>query len=156
MADYEGEPERAWDEYQWERFLQQQEGKAEKYMQLLEEYLDDAKAVIGIGDDVLDVVDGGGQRALERRGDASRHLVRRQAGVLPDHPDHGDPDVGKDVGRRTQRSQRADDQEKQRQHDKRIGPAQRNTYQCDHRRSIPGARRRTGIGAVMANSFGLI
>ena len=41
MADYEGEPERAWDEYQWERFLQQQEGKAEKYMQLLEEYLDD-------------------------------------------------------------------------------------------------------------------
>jgi hypothetical protein len=41
MAGYEGEPERAWDEYQWERFLQQQEGKAEKYMQLLEEYLDD-------------------------------------------------------------------------------------------------------------------
>ena len=41
MAGYEGEPERAWDEYQWEHFLQQQEGKAEKYMQLLEEYLDD-------------------------------------------------------------------------------------------------------------------
>jgi hypothetical protein len=41
MARYEGEPERVWDEYQWERFLQQQEGKAEKYMRLLEEYLDD-------------------------------------------------------------------------------------------------------------------
>jgi len=41
MAGYEGEPERAWDEYQWEHFLQQQESKAEKYMQLLEEYLDD-------------------------------------------------------------------------------------------------------------------
>ena len=41
MAGYEGEPERIWDEYQWERFLQQQEGKAEKYMRLLEEYLDD-------------------------------------------------------------------------------------------------------------------
>jgi hypothetical protein len=41
MAGYDGEPERAWDEYQWERFLQQQEGKAEKYMRLLEEYLDD-------------------------------------------------------------------------------------------------------------------
>jgi hypothetical protein len=41
MAGYEGEPERVWDEYQWERFLQQQEGKAEKYMRLLEEYLDD-------------------------------------------------------------------------------------------------------------------
>jgi len=41
MAGYEGDPERAWDEYQWEHFLQQQESKAEKYMQLLEEYLDD-------------------------------------------------------------------------------------------------------------------
>ena len=41
MAGYEGEPEGVWDEYQWERFLQQQEGKAEKYMRLLEEYLDD-------------------------------------------------------------------------------------------------------------------
>ncbi|HZR04634.1 MAG TPA: hypothetical protein VFA61_02255 [Candidatus Udaeobacter sp.] len=41
MAGHQGEPERVWDEYQWERFLQQQEGKAEKYMRLLEEYLDD-------------------------------------------------------------------------------------------------------------------
>src|SRR5437763_15223552 len=41
MAGYEGEPERVWDEYEWERFLQQQEGKAEKYMRLLKEYLDD-------------------------------------------------------------------------------------------------------------------
>src|SRR6266699_5662082 len=41
MADYEGEPERLWDEYEWERFLQQQDGKTEKYMQLLETYLDD-------------------------------------------------------------------------------------------------------------------
>jgi len=40
MADYEGEPERIWDEYEWERFLQQQDGKTEKYMQLLETYLD--------------------------------------------------------------------------------------------------------------------
>ena len=41
MAGYEGDPECAWDEYQWEHFLQQQESKAEKYMQLLEKYLDD-------------------------------------------------------------------------------------------------------------------
>src|ERR1043166_1148756 len=41
MAGYEGEPERVWDEYEWERFLQQQDSKAEKYMRLLEEYLDD-------------------------------------------------------------------------------------------------------------------
>jgi len=41
MAEYEGEPEGVWDEYEWERFLQQQDGKTEKYMQLLETYLDD-------------------------------------------------------------------------------------------------------------------
>src|SRR5438046_9673773 len=41
MSGDEGEPERVWDEYEWERFLQQQEGKAERYMRLLEEYLDD-------------------------------------------------------------------------------------------------------------------
>src|SRR5205809_3685181 len=41
MAEYEGESERIWDEYEWERFLQQQDGKTEKYMQLLETYLDE-------------------------------------------------------------------------------------------------------------------
>jgi len=41
MADYEGESERMWDEYDWERFLQQQDHKTEQYMQLLEKYLDD-------------------------------------------------------------------------------------------------------------------
>src|SRR5947209_3469708 len=35
------QPERAWDEYEWERFLQQQDRKTEKYMELLEKYLDD-------------------------------------------------------------------------------------------------------------------
>ena len=30
-----------WDEYDWERFLQEQDQKTEKYMQLLETYLDD-------------------------------------------------------------------------------------------------------------------
>src|SRR5882672_1857623 len=41
MAAYEGESEPMWDEYDWERFLQQQDHKTEKYMQLLETYLDD-------------------------------------------------------------------------------------------------------------------
>jgi len=43
MAGEWGEPERMWDEYDWERFLQQQDGKTEKYMQLLETYLDDPR-----------------------------------------------------------------------------------------------------------------
>ncbi len=36
-----GNEERVWDEYDWERFLQQQDRKTEKYMELLEKYLDD-------------------------------------------------------------------------------------------------------------------
>ena len=34
-------PEKVWDEYDWERFLQQQDRKTEKYMELLERYIDD-------------------------------------------------------------------------------------------------------------------
>jgi len=41
MGGFDREPERAWDEYDWERFLQQQDHKTEKYMELLEKYLDD-------------------------------------------------------------------------------------------------------------------
>jgi hypothetical protein len=41
MGGFDHEPERVWDEYDWERFLQQQDHKTEKYMELLERYLDD-------------------------------------------------------------------------------------------------------------------
>ena len=40
MADSE-EPDKIWDEYDWERFLQQQDRKTEKYMELLERFIDD-------------------------------------------------------------------------------------------------------------------
>jgi hypothetical protein len=40
MPGYDNQPDRAWDEYDWERFLQQQDHKTEKYMELLEKYLD--------------------------------------------------------------------------------------------------------------------
>jgi hypothetical protein len=40
MSGYDQEPDRVWDEYEWERFLQQQDHKTEKYMELLEKYLD--------------------------------------------------------------------------------------------------------------------
>jgi hypothetical protein len=33
--------DKIWDEYDWERFLQQQERRTEKYMDLLEKYIDD-------------------------------------------------------------------------------------------------------------------
>src|SRR6185312_14837014 len=40
MGGFDEESERVWDEYDWERFLQQQDHKTEKYMELLETYLD--------------------------------------------------------------------------------------------------------------------
>ncbi|MDP9292439.1 MAG: hypothetical protein M3O82_08765 [Verrucomicrobiota bacterium] len=40
MADHD-HPERVWDEHDWERFLQQQDRKTERYMELLEKYIDD-------------------------------------------------------------------------------------------------------------------
>jgi hypothetical protein len=40
MADLP-EPEEAWDEYAWEKFLQEQERRTGKYMELLERYIDD-------------------------------------------------------------------------------------------------------------------
>ncbi len=42
MRDNDG-PEQIWDEYDWERFLQQQDQKTEKYMELLERYIDDPR-----------------------------------------------------------------------------------------------------------------
>ncbi len=41
MSGFEGEREGIWDEYDWERFLQQQDQRTEKYMELLEKYIDD-------------------------------------------------------------------------------------------------------------------
>lgn len=41
MADPQNEPNGVWDEYDWERFLQEQDRKTERYMDLLEKYMDD-------------------------------------------------------------------------------------------------------------------
>lgn len=39
MAEHDSD--HAWDEYDWERFLQQQDQRTEKYMELIEKYIDD-------------------------------------------------------------------------------------------------------------------
>jgi len=41
MADFDRERDGIWDEYDWERFLQQQDQRTEKYMGVLEKYIDD-------------------------------------------------------------------------------------------------------------------
>ncbi|MEH2584734.1 hypothetical protein V1281_006629 [Nitrobacteraceae bacterium AZCC 2161] len=94
----------------------------------LKEDLDDAEAGIGIRHNMFDVVDRGGQRTFERRGDTTGHLVRRQAGILPDDADHGDTDIRENVGRRAQRGQRSDNQQQQSEHDKGIWPAQGDAH----------------------------
>jgi hypothetical protein len=103
----------------------------------LEEDLDDPDAVIRVGGNVFDIVDGRRQDALKLRGDAAGHLIRRQAGILPDHADHGNADFRKDVGGGAQSGQRADDQQEQREHHESIWPTQRDTDQCCHRAGIP-------------------
>src|SRR5581483_12282770 len=41
MPGFRDERDGVWDEYDWERFLQQQDQRTEKYMELLEKYIDD-------------------------------------------------------------------------------------------------------------------
>ena len=55
--------------------------------------------------DMLDVVDRGRNRALVGRDDPARHVVRRQAGIAPDRRDDRDPDVGKNIRRRSDRGE---------------------------------------------------
>lgn len=78
MADEHQQPERAWDEYEWERFLQQQDRKTERYMELLERYIDDPKRdeIIAremgwnhLVDDEEDDVDALGEDELSELGD---------------------------------------------------------------------------------------
>ena len=103
----------------------------------LEEHFDDAKAVIGIGLDMLDVVDRRRQCALRLRRDAAGHVLRREAGVLPDDRDHRNADVRKNIDRRAQRRQRADDENDQREHDERVGPPQRDADYSNHSCNAP-------------------
>ena len=42
-GEFDFESERVWDEFEWERFLQEQDEKTEKYMELMEKYLDDPR-----------------------------------------------------------------------------------------------------------------
>jgi hypothetical protein len=43
MGEFDFESERVWDEFEWERFLQEQDEKTEKYMELMEKYIDDPR-----------------------------------------------------------------------------------------------------------------
>ncbi len=70
---------------------------------LLEEDLDHAIAAQRLRLDMFDVADLGAQGALIVVDHAARHVVRQQTVIGPDHTDHGNIDIRKDVGRREQR-----------------------------------------------------
>ena len=88
----------------------------------LEEYLDHAHAIVGLGFDVLDVVHRGGERALMHVNHALFHVFRVQARVLPDDADHRDLNGGKNVRRRPHHDHRHQEKEDQRGDDERVGP----------------------------------
>jgi hypothetical protein len=88
----------------------------------VEEHLDHADAGERLRLDMLDIIDRGGECALEIDHDTVAHFVGRQAGIGPDDADDGYADIGEDVDRRAQYRQRAEDQQQDRQHNKRVGP----------------------------------
>jgi hypothetical protein len=86
----------------------------------LKEYLDDAIAIVGGGFDVLDIIHRRGQGALFGINHALFDVLRRQAGVLPNHADHRNVDGRKDVGGRAQQNKGRQQQQQQGRHDKRV------------------------------------
>src|SRR5208337_2993440 len=93
---------------------------------------DYTQAIVSIGFDMLDIVDGRRQSALELRRHTARHLIRRQAGILPDDRNDRDTNVRKNVDRGPQRRKRTDDQDDEGQHYKRVRPLQRYPDNGDH------------------------
>jgi len=77
MSAYEPEPDRVWDEYEWERFLQQQDHKTEKYMELLEKYLDHPQR------DQIIAREMGWTQLLNEEGESCCNTVNREDGKVP-------------------------------------------------------------------------
>jgi hypothetical protein len=114
----------------------------------LEEYLDDAVSGNGLSFYVFDVVDSRGQDTLERRHDATRHLVWRQPRVLPYDTDDRNPDVRKDVRGRAKRGKRSDNENKYSQNNECIWPLESNANNTNHKNSRvanPAAIRRATL-----------
>ena len=108
----------------------------------------DAERRVRVRLDVLDVVHRGGERALERRDDPSRHLVGRQSGVLKGDADDGNIDAWKDIDRHAQRRERAEDEYQKGGNDERVGAGERDPDYGEHSRQSSGAANRDHFGVV--------
>jgi hypothetical protein len=92
---------------------------------LVKKDFDDRGAADGLALDVLDAVDGRGDRALVVAGDPLLHVLGAEAVVLPDDRDDRNVDLGENVGRHVE------DREDSSQHD-------------EHRHDDEGVRAREG------------
>ena len=89
--------------------------------------LDDADAPQRLRFQVLDIADGGRHGALDHRRNALLHFGGGEAAVAPDHADHRDIDVGKDVHLHAGNREDADHRDQQGHHDKRVGASKGET-----------------------------
>ena len=88
----------------------------------LQENLDDRNPVERLAFEMLDVVDRRDQHPLEIADHSRLHFVGRDAAVAPNHRDHGDFDLGKDIGRHPHDRHHAENGDQHRHHDKGIRP----------------------------------
>jgi hypothetical protein len=116
----------------------------------LEEDFDYAVAVQRLRLDVFDVSDLGSQRALIIVDDAAGHVVRQKPGVGPDDADHRNIDVGKNVSRRPQRRQGAEDRYKKGEDNKSVWPPQGDLNDPHVSFLPPKQHGRRGIGPDIA------
>jgi hypothetical protein len=86
----------------------------------LKEYTDNRLSIDRGRFDMLNVVRNGRHETFEYGRDPAFHLFRVQPRVSEGHSDHRDVDVGKDVGRRTQNYDRAQNEDQQREDDECI------------------------------------
>ena len=82
-------------------------------------------SIDGLRLDVLDPVDVGADRILAVGGKTLLHLGRVEAGVLPDHRDHRDVDLGENIGRHLDGSSDAEKQDQGGDHIKGMRKFQR-------------------------------
>ncbi|HYT59051.1 MAG TPA: hypothetical protein VEL06_02710 [Haliangiales bacterium] len=118
----------------------------------VEEHLDDAHAIVGVGLDVLDVVDRGGERAFVGVDNALLNFLRAQPGVLPDDTDDRYFNVRENIRGRSQQHKRRQQQQQERCNNKGVGATKRQLNNPHNSRAkMSGlliAERNSGGGAT--------
>ena len=89
-----------------------------------------AKKVLRLN--MFDIVDERGQRQLVGIDDATRHIVRREADISPDHADDRNADGGKDIGRSFQRRDGSQNQDHHAEDHEGVWALERNQNQREH------------------------